>query len=51
MAARLQLANASDAPIIEHIESSAGHGMGSALDTIVEQNADAYAFTLHHLGL
>jgi len=51
MTARLQAANGSDSPIIERIESSAGHGIGSALDTIVEQNADAYAFTLHHLGL
>jgi prolyl oligopeptidase len=51
MAARLQRATSSESPIIERIETSAGHGMDSALDTIVEQNTDAYAFTLHHLGL
>jgi prolyl oligopeptidase len=51
MAARLQQANISESPILERIEASAGHGIGSALDTIVEQHADAYAFLLHHLGL
>ncbi|HMI82969.1 MAG TPA: prolyl oligopeptidase family serine peptidase [Polyangiaceae bacterium] len=51
MAAQLQHASSSQAPILERIEASAGHGMGSALDTIVEQHADAYAFMLHHLGL
>jgi prolyl oligopeptidase len=51
MAAWLQHANSSESPILERVEASAGHGVGSALGTIVEQNADAYAFTLHHLGL
>jgi prolyl oligopeptidase len=51
MAARLQQANGSESPILERVQTSAGHGMGSPLDTIVEQNTDAYAFTIHHLGL
>ena len=50
MAARLQRANSSDSAIVERVTPGAGHGMGNALDTIVEQHADAYAFTLHHLA-
>jgi prolyl oligopeptidase len=51
MAARLQQATSSSAPILERVQASAGHGPGSSLDIMIEQNADAYAFMLHHLGV
>ena len=51
MVARLQNATSSESPILERVQASAGHGIGNALDTVVEQYTDAYAFLLHHLGV
>jgi prolyl oligopeptidase len=51
MAARLQAATASDRPILLRTESAAGHGVGTALSTRVEQEADVYAFLTAQLGM
>ena len=49
--ARLQAANASANPILLRTSNAAGHGIGSALDVIIAERADIYAFLLHELGV
>ena len=51
MTARLQAANASRHPIFLRTTSSAGHGIGTALNERIEQNADVFAFLLDQLGV
>jgi prolyl oligopeptidase len=51
MIARLQAANASDYPILLRTTSNAGHGIGTALDEQIEENADVYSFLFDQLGI
>ena len=51
MTARLQAANGSDHPILLRTTSSAGHGMGTALNERIEQFADVFAFLFDQLGV
>ena len=51
MTARLQAANGSDHPILLRTTASAGHGMGTALNERIEQNADVYSFLCDQLGI
>jgi len=51
MAARLQAASASDRPILLRISSASGHGIGTALNERIAQQADVYAFLFDQLGL
>ena len=51
MTARLQAASASSHPILLRTESSAGHGMGTALSTRIEELADVYSFLVDQLGM
>jgi prolyl oligopeptidase len=51
MIARLQAANRSDHPILLRTTSSAGHGMGTALDEQIEQDADVFSFLFDQLGI
>jgi prolyl oligopeptidase len=46
MAARLQAATASDAPILVRIDEEAGHGVGSTRDQAFAERADVWAFFL-----
>ncbi len=39
----------SRAPLIERIETRAGHGLGKPTAKLIEESADIYAFLLHHL--
>ena len=39
----------SENPLIERVETRAGHGMGKPTAKIIEEAADIYAFLLHHL--
>jgi len=50
MLARLQAASASDHPILLRTTSSAGHGMGTALDEAIDQDADMFAFLFTSWG-
>jgi prolyl oligopeptidase len=50
MAARLQAASASGRPVLLRVSGS-GHGVGSALDEIVDERADLTAFLFHELGV
>ena len=44
-AARLQKCQATDGPpVLIRIETSAGHGAGTALDKVIDKNADEWAF-------
>lgn len=45
-AARLQVASASDAPVLLRVDFDAGHGMGSTRQQRDQHAADIYAFTL-----
>ena len=36
-------------PLIERVETRAGHGMGKPTAKLIEEAADIYAFLLHHL--
>ena len=40
---------ASDNPILERIETRAGHGMGKPTSKLIDEAADIYGFMLHHL--
>jgi prolyl oligopeptidase len=51
MTARLQAANSSEHPILLRTTASAGHGMGTALDERLEQQADVFSFLLDQLGI
>ena len=51
MAARLQAAAASGRPVLLRISADTGHGMGTALKTRVEEEADTYAFIMDALGM
>jgi prolyl oligopeptidase len=51
MAARLQAANPSGRPILLRIDMDAGHGIGTALSTKIEQDADWLAFLMNELGM
>jgi prolyl oligopeptidase len=51
MAARLQAANASEHPILLRTTSTSGHGIGTALDERIDEEADVYAFLLDQLGI
>ncbi|MCW0219680.1 MAG: prolyl oligopeptidase family serine peptidase [Prosthecobacter sp.] len=51
-AARLQACQAKDGPpVLIRIETSAGHGAGTALAKVIEETADEWAFLHHELGM
>ncbi len=50
MTALLQAANSSDHPILLRTTSSAGHGIGTALDERIEQGADFFSFSVRSVG-
>jgi prolyl oligopeptidase len=51
MTARLQAATSSSNPILLRTEASAGHGIGTALSTRIEEEADVYAFLVDQLRM
>ena len=51
MAARLQAATSSKLPILLRTEATAGHGVGTALATRIEEQADTFAFLVDQLGI
>jgi prolyl oligopeptidase len=51
MTARLQAATSSSNPILLRTESAAGHGIGTALLTRIEEQTDVYAFLVDQLGM
>ncbi len=50
-AARLEDAQAGDAPILFYVERSVGHGAGTRLSDLVTRYARQYAFIAHALGM
>ncbi len=51
MAARLQAATSSKHPILLRTQAGAGHGIGTALSTRIEEYADIYAFLVDQLAI
>jgi len=51
MAATLQAANASGYPVLLRTEAAAGHGIGTALSTQIEEQTDIYTFIVDQLGI
>lgn len=51
MAARLQLASASNEPVLLRTSSTSGHGRGTTFNERIEQLADVYSFLLTQLGV
>jgi prolyl oligopeptidase len=51
MAARLQSASASDAPILLRVETSAGHGQGKPRGKLLEEATDVWSFLCWQLGV
>jgi prolyl oligopeptidase len=51
MAARLQAATASEAPILLRVETSAGHGQGKPRGKQLEEATDVWSFLLWQLGV
>ncbi len=49
-AARLQVCQAGDAPVLVRIQTKGGHGGGTRLSDALEQAADQYAFVLKAMG-
>jgi prolyl oligopeptidase len=50
-AARLQAAQAGDAPILIRIQTKAGHGAGKPTSMIIEEQADRWAFLMANLNM
>jgi prolyl oligopeptidase len=51
MTARLQAATSADRPILLRTSAGAGHGIGTALDEQIEQQADVFSFLFDQLGI
>jgi prolyl oligopeptidase len=51
MTARLQAASSSGRPILLRTSSTAGHGFGTAVDEVIEQDADLLSFLFDQLGV
>jgi prolyl oligopeptidase len=51
MTARLQAATSSRNPILLRTEVNAGHGIGTALATRIDEQTDTYAFLVDQLGI
>lgn len=51
MAARLQAATSSDAPILLRIATKAGHGAGTPLSKSIEEYTDSWTFIFWQLGM
>jgi prolyl oligopeptidase len=51
MIARLQAATSSDRPILLRTASNAGHGIGTAFDEQIEEDADVFSSLLDQLGI
>lgn len=51
MTARVQAATSSKYPVLLRTEANAGHGIGTALSTRIEEEADTYAFLVDQLGI
>ncbi len=51
MTARLQAATGSQLPILLRTNSNAGHGIGTALNEEIAQEADVFAFLFDQLGM
>jgi prolyl oligopeptidase len=51
MTARLQAASSSNQPVLLRTTSSAGHGIGTALNERIEQSADVLSFLFDRLGI
>lgn len=51
MTARLQAASSSGRPILLRTSSTAGHGFGTAVDEVIEQDADVLSFLFDQLGV
>ncbi|MCB9235001.1 MAG: S9 family peptidase [Bacteroidia bacterium] len=50
-AARLQEAQAGNAPVIIRIETQAGHGAGKPTNMVIEEWADIWAFMFYNMGI
>jgi prolyl oligopeptidase len=51
MTARLQAASSSGRPILLRTSATAGHGFGTAVDEVIEQDADVVSFLFDQLGV
>ena len=51
MTARLQAATNSGHPILLRTSSSAGHGIGTAVDDQIEEESDVLGFLFDQLGI
>lgn len=51
MTARLQAASSSGHPILLRTNSSAGHGIGTAVDDQIEEESDVLSFLFDQLGI
>jgi len=51
MTARLQAASSSGRPVLLRTSASAGHGIGTALDEGIEEEADVLSFLFDQLGI
>ena len=51
MAARLQAASTSGYPVLLRTDAEAGHGIGTALSSRIEEEADVYTFLVDQLGI
>jgi prolyl oligopeptidase len=51
MLARLQAANTGPNPILLRTSSNSGHGIGTALNEALEQDADVFSFLFDQLGI
>jgi prolyl oligopeptidase len=51
MVARLQAANPNGQPILLRTSAASGHGIGSALNEVIDERTDAFCFLFEQLGV
>ncbi|TSA15569.1 MAG: S9 family peptidase [Betaproteobacteria bacterium] len=51
MTARLQTANPGGRPVLLRVASDAGHGIGTSLASVIDEDADVFAFLFAQLGM
>jgi prolyl oligopeptidase len=51
MAARLQAADPAGRPVLLRVASDAGHGIGTSLASVIDQDADMFTFLFAQLGM
>ena len=51
MTARLQAANPAGRPVLLRVAADSGHGFGTSMSSVIEEQADEMTFLFQQLGM